>query len=27
GAWWRSTVNLRFFEAVRRDLVARSEAA
>ncbi|MCU1693843.1 MAG: hypothetical protein JWM64_2934 [Frankiales bacterium] len=25
GAWWRSTVNLRFFEAVRRDLVARTE--
>ena len=24
GAWWRSTVNLRFFEAVRRDLVART---
>ena len=25
GAWWRSTVNLRFFEAVRRDLVLRSD--
>ncbi len=27
GAWWRSTVNLRFFEAVRRDLVARTSTA
>jgi len=27
GAWWRSTLNLRFFEAVRRDLVAESTAA
>ena len=26
GAWWRSTVNLRFFEAVRRDLVGESPA-
>ncbi|MDX6200390.1 MAG: hypothetical protein QOJ79_3541 [Actinomycetota bacterium] len=27
GAWWRSSVNLSFFEAVRRDLVGESSAA
>src|SRR4051794_21178832 len=27
GAWWRSSVNLAFFEAVRRDLVGESSAA
>lgn len=27
GAWWRSSVNLDFFEAVRRDLVGASSAA
>ncbi len=27
GAWWRSAVNLRFFETAHRDLVARAEAA
>ncbi|MBK5305662.1 MAG: iron-containing redox enzyme family protein [Frankiaceae bacterium] len=27
GAWWRATVNLAFFEAVRRDLVGESSAA
>jgi hypothetical protein len=27
GAWWRSTVNLRFFEALRVDLLTRSDAA
>jgi hypothetical protein len=27
GAWWRSSVNLAFFEAVRRDLVGKSSAA
>jgi hypothetical protein len=27
GAWWRSTLNLRFFEAVRREIVAESTAA
>ncbi len=27
GAWWRSTINLRFFEALRRSLVAERDAA
>ncbi|MDP9435392.1 MAG: iron-containing redox enzyme family protein [Actinomycetota bacterium] len=27
GAWWRSTLNLRFFEAVRQDLVGERQAA
>jgi hypothetical protein len=27
GAWWRSTVNLRFFEALRLDLTERTAAA
>ena len=27
GAWWRSSVNLAFFEAVRRDLRGESSAA
>ena len=27
GAWWRASVNLAFFEAVRRDLVGESSAA
>ncbi len=27
GAWWRSTTNLRFFEAVRSTLTARRAAA
>ena len=27
GAWWRSTLNLRFFESVRADLVSESAAA